>query len=522
MLTRRSFLFGAAVLPKAVARPRPSQASAILDPNRLAKFVDPLFIPPRAAPSDGRLFYRLTMRELETRFHRDLPAARVWGFDTSSPGPTIEAGSGQPIQVEWVNALPKRHLFAIDHSLHGAEKNVPDVRAVVHVHGARVPPASDGYPENWYAAGKSMINTYPNRQDAAALWYHDHAMSITRLNLYAGLLGFYLIRDEVEDALKLPSGANEIPLMLFDRSLTAGGQLTYPVSPNPDRPWIAEFSGEAILANGTLYPYLDVEPRTYRLRLANVCNSRFLSLALSNGQSLWQIGSDQGLLSAPVPLRLLTLAPAERADLIVDFSGNAGEKILLASDTYPILQFRVSGRGKVAPFAPPRQLRPVVPIRENESVRTRLLTLNGSDDADDAANMPMVMTLNGAAWHDPVTEKPVIDTVEIWSLINLTDDSHPIHLHLVRFRILDRRPFDLFTYLNENTLRYTADAVPPDPNEAGWKDTVRADPGMVTRIIVRFEGYTGRYVWHCHNLEHEDNDMMRPYDILPAAEVPEK
>ena len=126
----------------------------------------------------------------------------------------------------------------------------------------------------------------------------------------------------------------------------------------------------------------------------------------------------------------------------------------------------------------------------------------------------ILMLLNATYWHQPVTENPVLDTTEIWNLINLTDDAHPIHLHLVRFQILDRRKFDKFSYLMQNTLRYTGPVVPPEPNEMGWKDTVRADPGMVTRIIAKFEGYSGRYVWHCHNLDHEDNEMMRPYEVL--------
>ena len=147
-------------------------------------------------------------------------------------------------------------------------------------------------------------------------------------------------------------------------------------------------------------------------------------------------------------------------------------------------------------------------------MKTRPLTLNGGDSDDPTLVMPML--LNGARWHDPVTENPTLDTVEIWSLINVTDDSHPIHLHLVRFQILDRRPFDVFTYLNDRELRYTAAAVPPEANEAGWKDVVRAEPRMVTRIIVRFEGFAGRYVWHCHVLEHEDFEMMRPYEVVRA------
>ena len=126
------------------------------------------------------------------------------------------------------------------------------------------------------------------------------------------------------------------------------------------------------------------------------------------------------------------------------------------------------------------------------------------------------MLLNNTHWSMPVTENPTLNSVEIWSLMNLTEDSHPIHLHLVRFQILDRRLFDAFAYLNRGILRYRGDPIPPDPNEAGWKDTVRAEPGMITRIIARFEGYVGRYVWHCHILEHEDNEMMRPYDVIAA------
>jgi spore coat protein A len=531
MLTRRSLLLGAALAPVAQSQPTQSRPlpgvtkPSILDPNRLAKFVDPLPLPPRATATGARKlpgrdvaevpFYSFTMREFATRFHRDLPPARVWGFDGTSPGPTLDVRRGQPILVEWRNRLPARHLFTIDHSLHGAGVDVPDVRTIIHVHGLRAAPADDGYPENWYRPGESLTSLYPNRQDAATLWYHDHAMSITRLNLYAGLFGFYLLRDDVEASLHLPAGKYEIPILLYDRSLTTAGQLHYPVSTNPARPWVGAFAGEAVLANGKLYPYLDVEPRAYRLRLANVSNSRFLYLALSSDQMFWQIASDQGLLAAPLRLAHLTLAPGERADIIVDFAHKAGHQVILSSDSLEILQFRVSSKGDSAAFVPAPKLRALLPMREEEAVKTRQLTLDGDDDADNSGAMTMPMTLNGASWHDPVTENPVLNSVEIWSLINLTDDSHPIHLHLVRFQILDRRPFDRFSYLNEGELSYLAGPVRPDANEAGWKDTVRADPGMVTRIIVRFEGYVGRYVWHCHILEHEDNDMMRPYDIVP-------
>jgi spore coat protein A len=161
----------------------------------------------------------------------------------------------------------------------------------------------------------------------------------------------------------------------------------------------------------------------------------------------------------------------------------------------------------------PKALRPVAKIPESSAIRTRELTL---EEFDNILAEPITHLLNGARWHEPVTENPVLNTTEIWSLINVTDDAHPIHLHLVRFQILDRRPFDVTEYLIKKQIRYVGEAVPPDPAEAGWKDTVRATPGAVTRIIVPFVGYTGRYVWHCHILEHEDNEMMRPYDVIAA------
>jgi spore coat protein A len=533
-LTRRNFLkksgwlTAALALPGAFALPQMQKMQGekpigpVLDPGTLTKFVDPLPVPRIARPAGFRPdpsnpsmhipYYRLAMREIETQFHRTLKPARVWGFGASSPGPTIEARGGQGILVEWANELPSRHLLPIDHKIHGAEKEKPEVRAVVHLHGAKAPPGSDGYPEAWYVPGKSALYHYPNRQDAALLWYHDHTLGINRLNVYAGLLGLYVIRDAAEDALSLPAGDYEIPLILCDRDLTAEGQLDYEVSPDPDSPWIPEFFGNATLVNGKLFPYLDVDQRLYRFRVLNGSNARFYNLSLSNGGVFHHIGSDQGLLPAPVKSKTVFLAPGERADVVVDFSSEPGEEIVLHNDTFTIMQFRVR-RGFVSPAAPlPAALRPVPKIPESAAVHTRLLTLN---EYDDRVQNPVLMLLNAAHWNMPITEKPELDSVEIWSLLNLTDDSHPIHLHLVRFQILDRRPFDSLAYQMKKELRFTGPPVPPDPTEAGWKDTVRADAQSVTRIIARFEGYPGRYIWHCHILEHEDNEMMRPYEVLP-------
>lgn len=496
-----------------------------LNAGSLAQFVDPLPqlkiaqpIGQRPSPDDPKVqlpYYRIAMAEFEDKVHRDLKPTRLWGYAAASPGPSFETRSGQGVLVEWVNELPGQHLLPIDHSLHGAEQDKAAVRAVVHLHGGKVPAASDGYPENWVEPGKSVLYYYPNRQESALLWYHDHAMGINRLNVFAGLLGLFFVRDEFEDSLNLPRERYEVPLVIYDRMFDRDGQLFYPVSDDPKAPWTPEVFGDAVLVNGKLFPYLEVEPRRYRFRILNGANGRFFHLTLSSGhpasETFHQIGTDQGLLPAPVPLQRVSLAPAERVDLIVDFSRFAGTSVILKNDNVGVMQFRVSQTVAHDTSSVPQVLRPIARISESSAVKTRSLTLV---EVDDLVQRPVRMLLNGTPWSKPVTETPSLDSVEIWNLINLTDDSHPIHLHLVRFQILDRRAFSVDAYRATGDIKYIAPVVLPEPSEAGWKDTVRADPGMVTRIIIRFSGFTGRYVWHCHILEHEDNEMMRPFDII--------
>jgi spore coat protein A len=446
-----------------------------------------------------------------------MPPTTFWGYGTSCPGPTLEAREGKPILVEWVNQLPRQHLFPIDHTLHGAEADKPEVRTVVHLHGGRTCPESDGYPEDWFVSGQSGTCYYPNQQEAVSLFYHDHAMGITRLNAAAGLMGLYLLRNEFEDELNLPKGRYEIPLVIFDRSFRPDGQIYYPVSGKPGAPWVSEYYGSAILVNAKIFPYQEVEPRRYRLRLLNASNGSFYKLSFSpeatvrsEALAFYQIGSEQGFLSAPAETNILILGPGERADIVLDFSGHAGKEVILRTDVAMIMQFRVSGAKTSDPSSLPKTLRPIVRIPESSAKRTRELTLA---DYQNRLGRSSVMLLNGAHWNMPVTENPVLNSTEIWSFINLTDDSHPIHLHMVRFQVLDRRPFDLAVYQLTGKVVFSGPAVALNANELGWKDTVRVDPFTVTRIIVKFEGYTGRYVWHCHLLEHEDNEMMRPYIV---------
>jgi spore coat protein A, manganese oxidase len=246
--------------------------------------------------------------------------------------------------------------------------------------------------------------------------------------------------------------------------------------------------------------------------------TRSFRLTLANGQSFHQIGTDQGLLPAPVEIKRVAISPAERADLVVDFAEHAEEQIVLKNDVLPVMQFRVSREKIQETGSLPAALRPMERIPDREAVISRILTLN---EYDDLAGKPSSMLLDGKHWHDLVSEQPALGTVKIWNLVNLTSDAHPIHLHQARFQILDRRSIAVPEFLLSGKVRFRGPAAPFPANEGGWKDTVRADGKSITRIIVRFARYPGRYVWHCHTLEHAANEMMRPYEIVePRGRAP--
>jgi spore coat protein A, manganese oxidase len=297
--------------------------------------------------------------------------------------------------------------------------------------------------------------------------------------------------------------------------LYADGQLRYPTSADPAAPWVSEVYGDAPLVNGKLRPYVEVAPDAYRLRIVNASNARVFTLSLSDGRALHQIGTDQGLLPTPVPLRRLTLAPAERADIVVDLSDAAGRSVVLRNGAVSLLQLRVASslpgsRPRARKVLPP-VLRPSERLSVADATTTRTLTLA---EYHDASRGRMLMLLGGKRWHEPVSERPALGSVEVWHLVNTTEDMHPIHLHLVRFLVLDRQPFDVDAYGTSGRMQTVGDPAPPEADETGWKDTVRAQPGMITRIVTRFDGWRGRYVWHCHVLEHAANEMMRPFEVV--------
>ncbi|HEY2509733.1 MAG TPA: multicopper oxidase domain-containing protein, partial [Polyangiaceae bacterium] len=247
--------------------------------------------------------------------------------------------------------------------------------------------------------------------------------------------------------------------------------------------------------------------------IVNASNGRDFKLSFADRRPLHQIGADQGLLPAPVLRERVPMSPAERVDLLVDFSNAAGTEIVLQDKTIAILQFRVKKMRPVPSPALATTLRARTPLLEESAAVTRTLTL---DEDHEPGLGRMRMLLGGRRWMDPVTERPVLGSVEIWSFVNCTTDIHPVHLHLVRFQVLDRTPFDAGEYARTGQVRVIGPPEKADPGESGWKDTVRAERGMITRIITRFEGYAGRYVWHCHLLEHAANEMMRPFEVLPA------
>ena len=516
--------------------------------------MDALTIPPVLR---GKRILSLEMREFRQKVHRDLPPTLLWGFDGRWPGPTIEAEAHSAIDVTWSNRLPKKHLLPIDTTIHGAESKLPMVRTITHLHGAQVMPEDDGYPDAWTGAGGEhgpLFNPkpvrYPNEQLAATLWYHDHCIGITRLNVYAGLAGFYLLRDPVERALGLPEGEYDIPLMIQDRFFESDGSLLYPQPVDGPHPiWIQELFGDVICVNGVATPFFEVEPRQYRFRLLNASNARFYRLRLFHTDNAGmvlekgfqipethQIGSDSGLLAAPLSLRFLLIAPGERLDVIVDFSAFAGQSFAWRNDAAApytmgggivpteVMLFRVRSQSKTTVSASPipTKLIPFQALDPKQAVRERRLLLSEKERASDGA---VEMSLLGnARWHDPITEVVKAGTIEIWTFVNVTADVHPIHLHLVRFQVLNRQPFDVKNYLTTGEIVFFGPPQLPEEGERmAWKDTVKATPGYVTRIIQRFDlpaaasktpGQEFLYVWHCHILEHEDNEMMRPYKVV--------
>ena len=544
-------------------------ASVLPQSSLLSKFTEQLPIPSIIDARGGGSF-NLPMAPGMHTFHSVLPATPTWGYAGAAYlGPTFQTMRGVPINVTATNLLGTHPLASvIDTSLNGAlELDKTNPRVSVHLHGGNTEPGSDGHPEATFTVGANRSYHYHNDQEATTLWYHDHAMGITRLNVYAGLAGFYLLRDqydtgEPDGPIGLPTVPYEIPLVIQDKMFNWDGTLAYPLGEFGSI-WAPEFFGDVATVNGKVWPNLNVERGLYRFRILNGSNARVYSLRLSGGQMMFQIGAEGGLLNAPVVLNQLIIAPGERADVLIDFSGlTAGTKIVLknvAPVPFPngpraerrgglpikdIMQFTVgtaTGFGGAIPTL--LRSRQISPLPAPAKVRNLTLV----EIADPETDAPLMALVNNLPYDTDQIESPLVDTVEQWNIINTTGDTHPIHLHLVQFQLLGRQKFDVDSFMEANYPELpdpegagfgpwpapSADAFTrggmkgPDPNEMGWKDTVRANPGEITRIRVPFGGgaatglpfaqsFTGDYVFHCHILEHEDNEMMLPYRVVSS------
>jgi spore coat protein A len=557
----------------------------------LTKFLDPLRVPPVVSIPAGkpRASLKITMRRADVRLHSELSETPVWTYNGSFPGPTIEVHRGQNLQVTWENAITGTYpvpavALPMQSATPGPGRDGAKPRAevaalppwtVVHLHGARTNARNDGWTENAGLPGSAQPSEYPNDQRATALWYHDHASGITSLNVMAGLMGMYLIRDDEEDALHLPHGRYEVPLVICDRNLDtdAQGQLTsellYKTQFAPGNIGLP-FTGPFTLVNGVIWPHLTVDARWYRFRVLNASNFRFHRLALRDEHgdpvagALHLIGTDGGLLPKPVAVDEVTLAPAERADILIDFSAFRGKALVLANTLAPalpgpttpnpdVMQFRVRQAHVDDEFVLPETVSPSFVRLSHETLpddhvhRWVVLTLlNGRhpeiwemDELDQPpAGLPFdgvvqvqladgtVKTLQRASrsFRDAANFYVEHGGWEVWNILNLSSVVHPIHLHLVEFQTigLGRQHFDIQSFSNDvggtsSPVTYTE----PGTLEAadhGWKDTIRVgrpDGGELVTIAARFSGGTGRYMYHCHILEHEDEGMMSTFIVTP-------
>jgi spore coat protein A len=608
--------------------------------------IPPAMPPVSAILGNTTDYYEIAVRQFEQQIlPPDKPKTTVWGYGSVAhsgtfnyPAFTIEATVDRPARVKWINGLVDDtgkylpHLLPVDPTLHWANPQgglnrdmrpqfatTPGpyrgpVPIVTHLHGGHNTEEADGYPEAWYLPAANNIPSgyaavgsfyeqfrnkfqsifgptwepgaavfqYSNDQRPSTLWFHDHTLGMTRLNVYAGPAGFYLIRggssDLPEEILPGPApklgdapGTKyyEIPIAIQDRSFNHDASLFYPPSreffDGFNGPYIPdsdisplfnpEFFGNTLVVNGRTWPVLRVEPRRYRFRILNGCNSRFLILKITTDPlarrparpalPFWQIGAEGGFLPAPAQLDHLLMGLAERADVIVDFSGaQVGAEFYLINEgpdepfgggvpgrdflpadpltTGQVMKLEVVPLASTDTSIRPHQLNlPTFTPLEKES-KIRKVSLNEEDSTVLEGVGPraaLLGTMNDDSirhlrsrrevgspvhkgWDDPITENPETDSVEVWEIFNFTEDAHPIHIHEVQFQVVDRQRFG------------RASTRPPESWETGYKDVVIAYPGEVTRIRAKFD-LAGLYVWHCHIVEHEDNEMMRPLRVGP-------
>ncbi|KAL7090893.1 hypothetical protein ACP275_12G070600 [Erythranthe tilingii] len=543
----------------------------IINPSKLEMFVDELPDMPRIKAFDFVDGFpvpnslRVGMFHKKWKFHRDLPPTQVFAYGTSKehatvPGPTIEALHGISTHIKWTNHLPSKHILPWDPTIPTATPHTRNggIPTVVHLHGGIDEPESDGNSMSWFTSdfnerGPSWTKKtyrYHNAQHPGTLWYHDHAMGLTRVNLLAGLVGAYVIRDpHVELPLGLPYDREfDRPLVVFDRSFYTDGSIFMNLTgnnPSIHPQWQPEYFGDTIIVNGKAWPRMTVRRRKYRFRIINASNARFFKFFFDNGLGFVLVGSDSAYNEKPVKMNDLLLAPSEIADVVVDFSKSKSDSVIMSNDAaypYPsgdpvnesnskVMKFIIKAGHELETSRIPRKLVKYPSADLSSASVTRYISLyEYTSDTDE----PTHLYINGKSYESPATETPKVGSTEIWNVINLTGDNHPLHIHLGLFVALDQTELvdgdkfkECMSKIND-AVKCQVDKyargkkVGVPAHEKGWKNVYKMMPGYVTKILVRFSYIHSNdsypfdataepgYVYHCHILDHEDNAMMRP------------
>jgi FtsP/CotA-like multicopper oxidase with cupredoxin domain len=500
-------LSSAALLLPLERKAATKSGSARLATSKLpAPFTRPFAVPPVLAPvmqDETTDYYQLWQRQKAVEIIPGLQTP-IFGYNGITPGPTISCQRGRPVVVQQINALPAKHP-QLGYSPWTS----------THLHGSCSLPQYDGYASDVTQVGQYKNYHYPNVQDARTLWYHDHGVVHTAENAYMGLAAQYHLHDDLEASLGIPRGSYDVPMILKDAMFAADGTLMY------DDHSHSGIYGDVNLVNGVPWPTMKVERRKYRFRVLNASISRSYNLRLSTGEPMTVIATDGGLMPAPQPVGSFRIGTAERYEIVIDFSKyKIGQKVVLKNllpknnINYPnsdkLMQFEVASEAtSLDGNDVPSQLNPnmdVMGLTEKDAKTRHELRFEHSEVAGAAAKW----TINGKTWEDVIASdykftiaNPDYDDVEIWTLTNKGGGwFHPVHIHLVDFKILDRN------------------GKPPLPHEKGPKDVVYVGEGESVRVIMRFTNQRGRYMIHCHNLVHEDHDMMSQFEVGKDGDDP--
>ncbi len=455
---RRTFvrLAGGAIAAGGVAwlTDSPPSVSAAAARGTVTRY--PLFIPPIVSPAG------LTLTAQPSTIDLGGGTSNAWTYNGSMPGPTIMAHSGDLATIQLVNGLPEE--------------------TITHWHGMLVDEFNDGHPRFAIVPGGTYTYQFPVQQRAALNWYHPHPHMLTGEQVNLGLAGAFVVRDDEEAALGLPTGPYEVPLVVRDATLNRSGNLQY-------KPTSGGFDGKLPLVNGIRNPFLSVDTTLYRFRILNGSNARIYRLTIGNAFPMMLLGNDGGLLETPIMVTQIDVAPAERLDVIVDFSGlTVGDRVMLRDlrAGWDLLEFRVATSVTTAGTVP-ASLSTITKLLMADVATTRDFSFDG------------MSKINGQSYDmNRIDFSVPFDQTELWRFHTNGNAPHPVHVHGASFQVQSRRGGRGMLF----------------PWEAGWKDTVLLEDGESVEVLIRFSAYRGQYLLHCHKLEHEDMGMMANFEVI--------